>query len=143
MSKKTYNQKMTVLTDKERSYTEKCPYCPGKPKLVAHGQPLYPYRNDFYLVWICPECKAYVGCHENTFRPKGFLANKKFMQLRKQAHALFDPIWMNKEMERPQAYKRMAEILGIHPRDAHIAQLQEEQLLKLIRCLKLRHEANR
>lgn len=127
------------MNDRERSYTESCPYCPGKPVLASFGHPLYPYRQDFHSVWICPLCKAFVGCHKGGNRPKGFLANDEYKELRKIAHALFDPIWKKKEMKRWQCYKRMAEVLGIPPEEAHISQLSIEQLHKLIRSLRKRN----
>jgi len=100
------------------------------------------YKEDYGLIWICPKCRAFVGCHKNSDRPKGFLANEEYRKTRKAAHALFDQIWKNKEMTRSQAYKRMAVILKIPEEDAHIAQLNLEQLQKLIRCLKRRSNPN-
>lgn len=116
-------------------FIEQCPYCPGKPELKSST---VIYGRDLGYIWICPLCKAYVGCHKNTKTPKGFLANKEYRELRKQAHALFDPIWKKGEMKRSQAYRRMAEILNIDTKDAHISQLSIDNLHKLIRSLKKR-----
>lgn len=131
------------MDDRERSFTEACPYCPGKPILICHGHPLYPYRMDFSNIWICPECKAFVGCHEGSDRPKGFLADAEYRRLRKIAHGLFDPLWKRKEMSRRSAYKRMAEVLNIPPNEAHISQLSIEQLHRLIRSLLKRQAKKR
>ena len=131
---------VSSFSEREQEFISKCPYCPGKPQLAKFGNPLYPYKEDFLPVWICPDCKAYVGCHPKSYRPKGFLANQEFRTLRKKAHALFDPIWKNRQMHRGKAYKRMAEILNILPDHAHISQLSIPQLKKLIRSLELRRQ---
>lgn len=120
-------------------FTEKCPYCIGIPQLKSSVEI---YGKDYGLIWICPLCRAFVGCHKNTNIPKGFLANKEYRELRKQAHALFDPIWKKGEMSRNKAYKRMAEILSIETKDAHISQISIQQLQKLIISLKLRRKNN-
>jgi hypothetical protein len=120
-------------------FTDKCPYCTGIPQLKSSFEV---YGKDYGLIWLCPLCRAYVGCHRNSKSPKGFLANKEYRELRKQAHALFDPIWKNHEMSRNKAYARMADVLNIKTKDAHISQLSIEQLHKLIKSLELRRKNN-
>jgi len=128
-----------VPTERELHFTKHCPYCHETPICLNHKHKMYPYRNDYGYIWLCPSCKAFVGCHRGTKIPKGFLANKNIRVLRKQAHALFDPIWQEGHMKRRQAYRRLAELLAIEKEEAHISQLSEEQLYKLIRSLQLRY----
>ncbi|MFB5268120.1 zinc-finger-containing protein [Paenibacillus enshidis] len=40
---------------------------------------------------------AYVGVHDGTDIPLGRLANRELRELKKQCHALFDPVWKNKK----------------------------------------------
>ena len=48
------------------------------------------------------------------------------------------PIWRSRQMTRKQAYRRMAEILTVSEREAHISMLSKDNLEKLIRSLKRR-----
>jgi len=41
------------------------------------------------------------------------MADKETMNLRKQAHALFDPLWKNGGMKRGQAYQYLSTLMGI------------------------------
>ena len=123
------------MKENHKKFIESCPYCHGKPELRSSKEV---YQKDFGNIWLCPECRAYVGCHRNGDVPKGFLANTEMRHLRKIAHSLFDPIWKNKEMSRSSAYKRMAEYLGIELNSAHISQINKEQLEKLIKGLRIR-----
>jgi len=133
-------KKISKAFSKQDQYTKSCPYCDGIPQLKSS---LEVYKKDFGNIWMCPKCRAYVGCHKDTDRAKGFLANEEYRKARREAHSLFDRVWKNREMTRSEAYERMAAILGIQKEDAHIAQLNLDQLQKLIRCLKLRNESKK
>lgn len=111
-----------------------CPYC-GRAAELQDSAMLYDGRS-FGAVWVCPgwpACDAYVGCHKDTDRPLGRLANKELRELKKQAHAAFDPIWKAryfrkrredpsyvKGMARGGRYKRLAELMGIPKTECHI-----------------------
>lgn len=128
-------QSRSKLNQKQRNFIEKCPYCQGIPELKDS---IIIYQKSYGNIWICPLCKAYVGCHKGGTVPKGSLCNSEIRQLRRMAHALFDPLWKNKEMSRGAAYRRMAEYLNVDIDDAHISQINKEQLHKLIKGLQLR-----
>lgn len=81
---------------------------------------------------MCFNCGAYVGCHKGTIKPLGTLANEELRGLRNQAHSSFDPIWQTRKMKRRQAYKWLAEKLGISEKDCHIAKFNKEKCLKVI-----------
>ena len=98
-----------------------CPYCHEKATLVS-GKEAYPHRPDLYnkRFWLCRDCNAWVGVHENSKHPLGRLANKELRQAKIRAHSAFDPLWKKGYMTRRDAYKWLAEKLGIKPKRCHI-----------------------
>ena len=107
-----------------------CQYCNNPSKLVI-GKELYPHRPDLYSLkfWQCKPCNAYVGCHKDSNRPKGSLANKPTREARKRAHAAFDPLWKSGQMKRGEAYKWLSEKLG---KQIHIGESDVEMCNKVI-----------
>jgi len=45
------------------------------------------------MAWLCKPCDAYVGCHNNTKKPLGTMANRETREWRKKAHAVYDTLW--------------------------------------------------
>lgn len=82
-----------------------CPYCHGQV-LLTTGEEIYPHRRDLYhkKFYICRPCNAYVGCHDGTTVALGPVANMTLRNIRKRAHAAFDPIWKDGLMTRKGAY---------------------------------------
>ena len=110
-----------------KGLTPICPYCKTFSKLVT-GKDIYPNRNDLKNIQIyqCKPCAAYVGCHGLSDKPLGRLANAELRRAKSAAHRAFDPIWKNKHMKRPQAYKWLAEQLKISGGDCHIGMFNLE-----------------
>lgn len=118
-----------------------CPYC-GCTAVLSDSAMLYGGRS-FGQVWVClgwPVCDAYVGCHKGTDTPLGRLADEELRTLKKQAHAVFDPIWQaryrrkrqvdpkyKKGMARGGRYKRLAELMGIPREECHIGMFDAER----------------
>jgi hypothetical protein len=98
-----------------------CPYCNDNALLVT-GKEIYPHRTDLYNkeFWQCKKCDAYVGCHPNTSKPLGRLANAELRQAKMKAHRAFDPLWKKGEMKRTEAYQWLADKLEIKVSDCHI-----------------------
>lgn len=98
-----------------------CPYCGGFSKKVT-GEVVYPHRKDLWELkfYLCSPCDAYVGTHKSTDKPLGRLADMRLRTAKKAAHAAFDPMWRNGPMTRTEAYKWLAEKLGIDGKDCHI-----------------------
>lgn len=105
-----------------------CPYCGQRSELVT-GKQVYP--NMWHLrdkqIYRCEPCSAWVGCHDGTTKPLGRLANAKLRKAKIQAHAAFDPLWrknygwtQTRFPGRKEAYKWLAEQLGISRDDCHI-----------------------
>lgn len=111
-----------------------CHYCGNETKLVT-GNIIYPHRKDlkkkkFYL---CLPCNAYVGCHANTDKPLGIVANATLRKYKGIAHATFDPIWRNRKlMKRSEAYKWLAKSLGIPRSECHIGMFNVDMCKKVV-----------
>lgn len=104
-------------------YTRKvfCDLC-GQQAEAAGGSRLFPKirRLHGHIFWQCVPCDARVGCHKGTNIPLGKLANAETRIARRQAHIAFDRLWKHEIMERNEAYKWLADQLGIHRKHCHI-----------------------
>jgi hypothetical protein len=99
----------------------KCPYCDKHAKLVG-GDVVYPHRPDLKRkrFYSCVPCNAYVGCHPNSTRPLGTIANRELRQLRGRTHSAFDPMWKRGKMSRSEAYRWLSKTLGLSTKKCHI-----------------------
>ena len=106
-----------------------CDYC-GRPAEKATGKDIYPRRPDLYHLrfYRCKPCGAHVGCHANSEKPLGRLANAELRQAKMKAHAAFDPLWRSREMSRRGAYRWLSKVLGVEAQHCHIG------MFDLIQC---------
>ena len=110
-----------------------CDYC-QKPAELQQGDKVYPRRDDLRrkLFWVCEPCRARVGCHKNTTKPLGRLANSKLRYWKRQAHKAFDPIWQSGDKKRSQAYRWMAREMKLDRDEAHIGLFDIDQCKQVI-----------
>ena len=97
-------------------------YCIGCGKDVearlTSGKEIYPHRHDLYSLpfWKCDGCGNYVGCHHKAAhfrtRPLGNIPTYELRELRKQIHAIIDPIWRGKKCTRGAVYAKLSAALG-------------------------------
>lgn len=106
-----------------------CPYCGNDAEWVSNDEVYGKKYGDSYMIYLCRPCNAYVGCHENTRKPLGTMANKILRDLRQRAHAHFDPIWKSGRMSRKKAYELLSKKLG---REIHIGESDEETCKQII-----------
>jgi len=85
------------------------------------------------MIYLCRPCDAYVGVHRGTDKPKGRLANKQLRYWKIAAHEAFDPIWQTKLMKRNEAYKWLAECMGLDQKKTHIGMFDVEQCKQVIK----------
>lgn len=118
-----------------------CPYC-RKPATFHLDSSAFYNGTDYGPLWACVRCGAWVGCHENTAKPLGRLADSALRVAKQKAHAAFDPLWkakwrqlraqeslrngapapftFGKKQARGRAYLWLAQRLGIERKDCHI-----------------------
>ncbi len=99
-----------------------CDYC-AQPAEPCTGADIYPHRPDLAhkRFFRCAPCGAYVGCHENTRKAFGRLANAELRAWKMRAHAAFDPLWKSGRFpSRTKAYKWLSSEMGILKSDCHI-----------------------
>jgi hypothetical protein len=110
-----------------------CPYCGEAARLIS-GQVAYPHRPDLWTkqFWDCRPCGARVGCHGNTSRPLGRLANTKLRIARGKAHAALDPLYHRGPMSRSKAYAWLARELGIDREACHIGGFDLDQCKQVV-----------
>lgn len=113
---------------------ETCPYCESDV-LFTSNQVIYGKEFGNGKCYKCTQCDAYVGVHNGTNIPLGRLANKELRELKKQAHALFDPVWKSKQKTRSEAYADLAKALRIPKKECHFGWFDQPLLLKAIAIL--------
>ena len=106
-----------------------CDLC-GEPAAWVENKAVYG-RNygDSYMIWLCPN-RHYVGCHQNTKRPKGTFADKETRNARMAAHAEIDPLWKSGKMQRGEVYRRLKEAFG---REIHIGGATKEECSQIVK----------
>lgn len=116
-----------------------CGYC-HRPARLKFGNDIYPHRPDLIgkRFWKCDPCNAYVGCHPGTIKPLGRLANADLRRAKQCVHVLLDPMWKSKQMSRHEAYKWLADALGISAANCHIGMFDIVQCEAAISMLRLR-----
>ncbi|MDE2467961.1 MAG: hypothetical protein KGL35_04280 [Bradyrhizobium sp.] len=114
-----------------------CDYC-HKPATLVTGDVIYPHRPDLgnKRFWHCRPCKAWVGCHANSpaHAPLGRLANAELRVAKQAAHAAFDPLWKSGRMTRLEAYRKLAECLGLDTKQTHIGRFDVELCQRVIKA---------
>ena len=106
-----------------------CPYCYQPAEHVSNAE-VYgkPYGRS-HMIWLCRPCDAYVGCVNNTRKPKGTMAKKSLRMMRVKAHNAFDPLWRDGPLTRSEAYDAISRDFGF---EVHIGQSDEARCLEII-----------
>ena len=92
-----------------------CCGCLGEVQAVqCTGAEIYPHRLDLAdkVLWQCPACKNYVGCHPGGSVALGNIPTPELRAARSHVHAILDPIWKGGRMRRGQLYARISAKIG-------------------------------
>ena len=103
------------------------------------GAPMVMKDSRFGRFWSCtewPDCDGKIGAHPDG-RPLGIPANSATREARKAAHETFDEWWRSKDWSKGQAY----EWLEQNAPKPHIAEMDEDECLDLIRLVEDRDDA--
>lgn len=132
---------------------ELCPYC-LKPSKLVKGDLIYPRHPHLHerFFYACMPCKAWVGTHENSAHKKrpralGRIANQELRDMKREAHASFDPIWQkiqaggfSKTKAREIAYSWLSVQMDIPIHHCHIGRMTVEQCKQVIQiCERLKN----
>jgi hypothetical protein len=109
-----------------------CPYCGAQAEL--HG-----------TVYACSPCSASIGCHKDSFRPLGRLADAELCSLKMEGRSLIDPIWeaamrsrgINQGEARDMARQWLAEAIGIPVEQCHFSMMDNataRSAVSFLRC---------
>ena len=110
-----------------------CPYC-GNPAVWCENKEIYGQNyGRSVMCWYCKPCNAYVGCHNNSKRPLGSMANAETREWRKRTHAAIDPLWKWKKMRRGEMYGMLNQHFG---RQIHIGESDVETCKAIIQFVK-------
>lgn len=97
-------------------------------------------RESMYgKFWGCtrfPDCKGTHGAHRDSGAPLGVPADKATKQARMAAHAEFDKLWSQGQMDRKEAYSWLMDAMGKSRDDAHIGKFNKEECQRLVSVLK-------
>lgn len=109
-----------------------CPYC-KKPAPWVENKVIYG-RNygDSYMCYYCKDCDARVGCHQNTPKPLGTMANKELREWRMKTHAVLDPLWESGRYHRKAVYRILKKEFD---KEIHIGESDIEQCKQIIEFL--------
>lgn len=113
-----------------------CPYCKKEAEWVENKEIYGKNYGKSVMVYLCQPCNAYVGCHNNTRKPLGIMANADTRKWRQKAHAVFDPLWQKifkrnstKRLNREAMYNRISNAFGCR---VHIAESDIDRCKKII-----------
>ncbi len=107
----------------------KCPYCKGRAEWVENSQVYGKNYGKSWMIWLCRRCDAYVGCHENTRKPLGTMADKETRGWRRAAHHHLDKLWKSGAFTRREVYDFLKLSFG---RDVHVGESDVETCRKII-----------
>ena len=114
----------------------KCNYCGKEAEWVENKEIYGRNYGKSYMAWLCRDCDAYVGCHKNTKKSLGSLANKELREWRKEAKGKFIGImmggkWSNKYLK-DKAYRWLRYELNLSTCDSHFGMFDIEMCKKAI-----------
>ena len=108
-----------------------CDYCGSHTDFVDSK---VIYGRSYGMIYLCPNCKAYVGVHKGTDKPLGRLANAELRRWKNAAHDAFDPLWQRGPFRRRRndAYKWLSEQMNLPVEKTHIGMFDIEQCKRAI-----------
>lgn len=107
-----------------------CPYCHKEARWCENKERYGKNYGASYMCYWCKDCDAYVGCHKNSRKPLGTMANKELREWRIKAHGAVDWLWKSGKMPRWKLYMDMAKRYG---RDVHIGESDIEMCKTIIK----------
>jgi hypothetical protein len=108
----------------------KCPYCNNEAVWCENKELYGKNYGKSYMIYLCKPCNAYVGCHNNSKKALGTIANKELREWRKKAHLHIDPLWKSGKWTRKGVYKYLSKVFN---REIHIGESDIETCRRILR----------
>lgn len=101
-----------------------CRYC-NSPVIIAPHTAVYS-RNygEWPWLYLCENCRAYVGMHPFTNIPLGTLATEQLRKFRKNCKEPLNVIWQQGHMTRTEAYAWLASQMKIPKEQCHFGMFE-------------------
>lgn len=112
----------------------KCPYCKKQAPWIDNKLVYGKRYGKSYMCYYCGNCDAYVGCHNNTRKALGTMANKALRRKRMAVHAVIDPIWKSGKETRKQVYAKLKQAFG---HEVHVGEANEQDCEDIIKTAKM------
>ncbi|OQX08426.1 MAG: hypothetical protein BWK73_25495 [Thiothrix lacustris] len=106
--------------------------CCGSTSVSARKNSVV-YRGKEYgaypWIYLCEDCRAYVGIHRDTDIPLGTLADSRMRAARKRVKPPFEQLFDSDaaKLSRAQAYAVLAEEMGIPASQCHFGMFTVDQ----------------
>lgn len=132
---------MNLMSKKKKHPDINCPFCDSPAEWVSHSE-IYGriYNQAAHMIWLCRQCDAYVGCHNNTKQPLGQMANAHMRKARKLTKELFIKVCLNGQWKcdkhlKESAYCWLARELDITRHECHFGDFTVERCREAYRIL--------
>jgi hypothetical protein len=109
-----------------------CLYCKKEAEWIDNKEVYGKRFGKSYMCYYCKDCDAYVGCHNNTKKALGTMANKELREWRMKVHAILDPLWKSGKQTRGQVYQFLQDAFG---EPIHIGESDIERCKEIIKTL--------
>jgi len=118
----------------------KCPKCNKEAPWVSNDVVYGRRYGKSYMCYWCKDCDTYVGCHNNTKKPLGTMADKETREARKNVHAFIDPLWRSRKYSRKKIYQQLNDAFG---EVIHIGESSVEKCDEILKTAKLLFVSNK
>lgn len=109
-----------------------CNLCSATVELVSKKE-IYESANKNDFVYLCTNCRAYIGCKSGTCIATGSLANEVIRLARREAHAALSELLKSGRMNKSEAYEWMQHLLNLPLNRRGIGWLNENECRQLIK----------
>lgn len=110
-----------------------CPYCDCPAEWVDNAVIYGKRYGKSWMTWYCRPCDARVGCHQNTMRPLGTMADAALRKTRMETHAAIDGIWRGKrkaKKKRSEMYAKLSDAIG---EEVHVGESDAARCAEIVR----------
>lgn len=109
-----------------------CNCCQSPRVALVENSEIYGGRSygQWPYAYLCRDCGARVGLHPMTDIPLGTMADQALREARNASKQPFEMLWRHGAMSRKQAYRWLAEKMGITAEQCHFGLFNIEQCHK-------------